>query len=199
MIPPDSPAIDRTASMTGLSPEQFAKSRIVHSTLTKVLGPWFAARGWSRQKGGSCAFQRPRPEPLPGAWGCAIQITRLANTSFGSRFAINLHGPARGIDLQARVLRRLDAADCHVRLGIETLHKSRVRAMWEAIGLNEPFQGWMIDGTTVEAGQWQAGRERWLYYFSPDDVQAWADFLLPQLDHLIEGRVREAEAALAAL
>ena len=49
-------------------PYGFAKSKEVHSSLAKALGPNFKERGWKRQKGGSCAFVRTRPEGRPRPW-----------------------------------------------------------------------------------------------------------------------------------
>lgn len=177
----------------------YVASRQAHSALGRLLRPWFKAHGWDKRPGGTAAFTRQSSEG-PGFWCLWFQVSQWGNADFGNEFTLNLvlqQSEAASLcgGPHARVLNTLSPQAREEGLGIETAIVARIpkpppgRKIYEWMEADDPYaahhrQAWQR-AFSPDVRRWrQPGVDLWLRYFSVDDVEDWAAFLLPRLEGL---------------
>lgn len=176
----------------------FASSRTVHSALKRALSPWFLANGWKRRAGNSCAFLRPAPS---GYWCLWFQISAFGGHLRGSTFTLNLFpvadkdSPLTGGGAGSRVLKTLSEADRQLGFSIEEQLIAKIPdpppsdPIYEWAQLpgyeGESWRETLANLRTVTFDTWKPGMDIWLRYYSVEDLDAWVEFLLPRLPHLL--------------
>lgn len=172
----------------------------MHSTLSKVVWPWFHQFGWQRRKGSSCAFLK-RCESTNKYWCFWVQISQWGGKDFGNSFTLDLillesHDipPYGGAD--SRVLNTLTGRDRQVGIELETKIAGRIPEPapecliyeWMKLPGDEgaAFKRMWTEAFVPHPDRWNEGMDISLRYFALDDVEEWAQFLLRRLEMLTD-------------
>ena len=176
---------------------EYATSRAVHSTLRRLLAPWFLANGWKKRPGSSCAFVR---EASSGHWCLWVQVSQWGNSLGGNSFTLNLVSQAVADSAlcggpDARVLVTLSDED--KALGFEIAQQIAARVPipppshqvyeWaKPPGKEgEQWQHTIANLQKANPEAWEPSIDIWLNYYAVADIEQWAGFLLARHPYLL--------------
>ena len=159
----------------------YVKSQNFHRHMRSLLASRFEELGWTSQKG-KCSFVR-------GGKVFWLQVSQYSNSLTGGKFTLNItEGSGSASDM--RILRRLNDADRSTGKALEEHIIARLPRPdpdpdIEVVGENG---GTVLvklgDLAKANPRQWDGPADVWLPYFSKDDLDDWAAFLLPRLERL---------------
>ncbi|PDT27200.1 hypothetical protein CO660_24245 [Rhizobium sp. L9] len=160
----------------------YLKSKDLHRHMRSLLASTFQELGWESQPGGKCSFAR-------GGRHCWLQVSQSSNILIGAKFTINMTERS-GSAGDTRILHRLDEADRTVGKTLEETIIARLPRPdpdpeVEVVGDNGQLVLVKLgDLARANSRQWEAPSDIWLPYFSKNDLDDWAAFLLPRLERL---------------
>ena len=177
-------------------------AREVHAILRRHCDPAFAAQGFTRLEGATCAWTRRVGSEWVTAW---VQLDEEGwSPAFGSRFVLDFQcdvDPAAGAGDPDRLRRAVELMDAPRREAVRALNDVVLRRLPGAdtdpdlADLPPEERALFGDGYEPSTGPYAPEDDVWLHYHAAADVEAWGALLADALPGMVARHVELARPA----